>query len=518
MSEREKFNTNQEFLAELAIGERPLIDQWVKDCLPVFQVRNNLVRDLLSGSVQQDNGTSVFQNGIRAPAFLVPIMELWARRGPTILCSYSHPEEFNLYKFMGRLNLILFLTRMKTAGIEIPSKKITENWYETVALTRSVTEPLNFGDFFPADKFKPNLLGLAGRKRGSEMLDRKKQLEVLESIPISGIAQKIVDHVQNDIDETIKSTMPDLTRRKRYEMRQVTIRNIVSQRISEIINIAKSVLESGVDRLTINEFLTELEQRFAGMILNDKVRYGLPPRIDELTEIKGSLSSKNKDYLDLVMDTLVLLIEAKGVDVLRGLVNSTGEGLFLGLVRGKNVTLTIDKDANAFILMNDRTGEIEQRIPDAEIIELIRNNDLVPLAKSETLALVASGMVFHMGSEYGNRNRALLVLELETTEYSAFKQYLSNLRIGQDLEQGNGLFSLNGTKLIPAILAFVLLGKDFIRSEMIKEAGINNQPLTLSIQELKKLTAESLVKSLKTTQRSAFGSGPEVMHAGYLWG
>lgn len=507
---------NQDFIAELTVDESPLVDRWVGECLPIFRIREHLAEELLSGSVVRDGASAIFQNGFKVPGFLVPIMEKWAKEGPIILTSYSHPEQFEMYKFMGSLNLTLFLERIKKEGIVVPTSRVVENWYETVALDRSVKEPLNVANIFPKDKLKVNLLGLSGYQFGSEAIDRDEQLDILKRVDTDEIAQAIVARLTNDLDSELKLSNPNLTKQQRYEMRQVTIKDIISQRLSTIIRLADSSLSEtflrGASR--INDFLFELEQRFGSHIFAEQQSYGFSSTMSDLTGIEAKLSSKNTGYFNIIIDTLALLIRAKGVEVLKSLVNSTGEGLFLGKIEGEDLALTVDKETNTFALMNNITGEITRSIEDSKILDFCSQNNFTPLAKPETLALVASGMVFHMGSEHGNRARALSALDLDGVEFRQFSTYASRMRIGQDLEQGNRLFLLGGTKPIPAVLAYVLFGKDFLRAEMMKMVGLRNEPYKLDELEVRHLAAQNLVKSINHERRFL---NYRVSHGGYLW-
>lgn len=510
---------NPSILIELGLKERPLVDRWARECLPIFGIRAQLVSDIVSGFVRGEGDRTVLQNGMEAPGFLLPIMRLWAEKGPIILCSYAHPEQFEFYKFMGQLNLVQFTDRMRARGVNIPMERVVENWYETVVIDRSVLEPLNLGKLFPREKLKADLLGVGNKRVGTETLDCTEQLDRIEDLDIRGIAEIIVNRFVIDLDEALKVQDSGLTRRERHNIRQGAIKDLIAGRIRELANLTDSVvMELRFKKdATLNEFLIEFEQRFAGIILGSDTE--LPTKIGELTGVEGVLSSKNEGYFNLVLDTLDLLVEAKGPDILKGLVNSIGDGLFLGVIGGKEVVLTLDKDNDTFILMNNKTWEVEKRLKDQEVLAFVRANKLAPLAKPETLALVASGMTFHMGSEHGNRARAFSVLGLEDERFAEFRKYLESLRIGQDLEQGNRLFLLDGTKPIPAVLAFVLLGPEFLKQEMLKRAGVENKPQNLNEREMRQLTARRLVEDGLEFSRQVIGFNlwPGPRHAGYIW-
>lgn len=508
MKEQQQFIQNENLNGELNSKERPMVDRWVTICLPALRMRKRLVDEITAGVIPLEGDV---------PDFLLPIMQRWAKEGPVILTSYGHPEELEMYKFMGHLNLALFLEKTREQGFSIPKDKIMENWYETVAFNRTVTEPLNVGETFSRDKLKADPLGLTGHRLGSETIDCDKQAAILEQVDIEGISKTVVDLLTNELDDELKLSMFSLTRRERHEMRQTTIKNIIVQRLSVIIGLANSSLsEIRVrNKPTINDFLIEFEKKLAGFILDDQVKYGSFRKIGYFTGIEGVLSSGNENYLGLVIDTLHLIIKAKGVKVLKDLVDSTGEGLFLGVFDDKEMLLTVDKETARFILMNKKTYVAEQIIEDPELIDFVKTKRFFPLAKSETLALVASGMTFHMGSEYGNRAKALAVLNINEERYPQLYAYLTKLRIGQDLEQGNNLFAVNGGKAIPAVLAFLLLGRDFLRSKMLERVGVESRPESLTDKELRKLAAKSLVSNAKKLQEKR--GLDQNRYGGYLW-
>ncbi len=500
--EREQL-PNQDFITELTTGERPLVDRWVASCLPIFRKREQLVGELTSGSV-----------GMEVPDFLVPVMRRWAEDGPVILCSYGHPEEFEMYKFMGNLNLAIFIEQMKRTGVLISPDQVMENWYETVALHRTVTTPLRFGDTFPmGNKFpiKHDLFGLGGFKSGLQACEFSEQATALEEIDTKATAQAICDRLSGEIESELVTL--NLTRDKR-KIKREAIRNLLFSRLATVLGMAQSSLgkvrsEGGQ---TVDDFLIDLEQRFAGHILDADPRFGVSERISELTGIRSTLFSRNTRYLSLVHDTLDMLVSARGPSILKKMVSSIGDGLFAGSVDGKDLILTVDKERDRFIVTNKDSFETEEEVQDDQLMSFVLRNRFLPLAKAETLAIIAGGMTFHMGSEYSSRPKVLAALGIDQVQFPDLFIYLSGLRIGEDLEQGNNLFVLNGNQAIPAVLAFVLFGGEFLRAKMLEKAGVEFQPESLAEKEFKKLIARSLVESIKGR------SVPDTnRYGGFLW-
>lgn len=488
---------NQDFTAELTTGERPLLDRWVRETLPVFRIREGMVNDLLSGSIVQDIDTTIFQNGIKVPNFLIPIMKRWAQNGPAILCSYAHPEVFDLYKFTGRLNLVSFIDRMREQGVVIPKERVTENWYETVALDRSVTTPLKFGDTFPqSERFpiKHDLFGLGNFHYGTEVCDLD-QIQEAMNVDSRTTASLILRRLSNEVETEL--VILGGNRLERGVKRDI-LQGLLEQRLASVLGLVDLVISNTVSsgELTVNEFLINLQRQFAGHVLNGE--HGIGKDLDGVTGIESQLLSKNRKYLELVLDTLNDLISTRGSSVLKRLVAATGDGLFSGFVDDQDVLLTVDSEEDRFILMNKRSWETEKVVGDGKLIEFVRDNNLLPLAKAETLAILAGGMTFHMGSEYGSRPRILSNLGIKRADFPEFFDYLSGLRIGQDSEQGNGLFNLIGSERpIPAVLAFILFGERFLRAKILENIGLLSGAQKLHERELKSLVAKTLVKNLE---------------------
>lgn len=494
-----------------------LIKRWVNEISPALETREEILLGL-KNRTRIEGEEAILDNGIVIPSFLVPTMSLWAKRGPEILCSYCHPEEFDLYTFVAQLNLVQFIRGLGAKGFNISKERVVENWYETIALNESSVQPLNFGGIMPKDKLKADILGISSYKFGSEVVNLGKQRDIMLNLEreIPQISQTIVDRFSQELDDTIKEKLPSLTRRQRYETRQDEIKNLISRRLMT----TTSFVDEALSRLslkfkpTVNDLLFDVEQQFGGFVF-DSERRGVPRKMSQVIGIEGKLSSENQEYFNLVTDTLSLLVEAKGPEVLKALVNSTGDGLFFGFIEGKNLIVTVDKNDNSFILMSTSTGETERTLVDSEVLGFVRQNKFVPLAKSEMLAIVSGGVTLHMGSEHGNREKVLKALKIDQTRFGPFTDYLRQLRIGADLEQGSEPFLLDGTKAMPAILAFVLFGQDSLRQMLISRVGADSLSVSLTEKEIKKLAAESLVGSL-SKKRDLVRA--EFVHGGYLWG
>lgn len=449
-------------------AEFPLINSWMESLVPAMEKRDQVA----SGN-----------SDLPIPAFLTPLQKLWSDVGPIIITSYSHPETINFYKYVGGINLSLVLAALNDAGFSLEKERVVENWYDTVDMDSTVKKPLSLGDVIPMDV---DLLGISQASSS------------LEPLAFSGkeydtelVAQKIIGKLTNEL--FLEMQRRSLDRRNRG-LAQSSLEALIIKRISSITRISRnSFLGVPLERRRVGQFLFEFGQRFGGLIMSDGQTN---TRIKDITGIEGILASNNKAFMDLVLKTLEYLVMEKGAKVLKDLAPDMEE-LFLGTYEDKRCSIAVNSENGAFILCDRKTREILVEISDEDIISFVKQNGFIPFGKAETLAMIAGGVTFHMGSERGERDKAINALGIDCDEFRDFVKYLNSLRIGQDVEQGNYLFSVETipgkAKPVSAILAFVLFGKDFLRNEILGVAGRTNKARVLTKDEFKKLAAEKLL-------------------------
>lgn len=452
----------------------PLVDKWTEPLVPMMKERNKLA-----------NGES----SMLVPDFLIPIQRVWAEKGPTVLTSYSHPENVSFYKYVGSLNLALVLSRLSQHGISIPKSGVLESWYDTIELDSSAKKPLSFGDQFTSDA---DLLSLGNTSSSLEDLELPGR-----EFDVEKVADGLLGKLTNELFALMQNAEYDKVNRN---LAMGSLKALLIKRINTVTRISRastaSIAEDGKTRA--GQYLFEFGQRFGGLILSDP-EVEAESRSSFETGIEGTLASDNASFNNLVFETLDYLIEIKGPEVLKDLAPDSEE-LFLGTFMGVRSSIIVDPESRRLQAINRKTRAILQQIPDNEIVDFVRKNQFIPFGKTETLALIAGGVTFHMGSERGEREKAIEALGI-TEEYKDFIDYLLKLRIGQDVEQGNYLIAIETVpgkyKPIPAILAYVLFGKKFIKSEIIKRAGKTKMPIIITKDDLKKLAAEKLFEEVK---------------------
>lgn len=449
-------------------GEFPLIDKWMESLVPAMQKRN----EIASGNAD-----------LEIPDLLIPMQKLWTDVGPVIVTSYSHPETINFYKYVGGLNLNLVLSELERKGFNIPKDRIMENWYDTVDLDSTVKKPLSFGDVI---SLNTDLLGLSQTASSFEPLTFSNQ-----EFEVEQVARKILEKLTNELLAQMQEQNFD---RKNRNLALLSLEALLKKRINTVTRTSRNAFfnspyQSGTK---VGQFLFEFGQRFGGLIMsNDPDK----SKSSDVTGIEGILASDNVIYTNLVLDTIDYLMSAEGADVLKNLAPATEE-LFLGTFDGKRCSIAIDERTGQFAVFDRKTKEVKRNIPDKDLISFVKQNGFIPFGKTETLAMIAGGVTFHMGSERGEREKAINALGIDCDEFREFIQYLMSLRIGQDVEQGNYLLSVETvpgkSKPVPAILAYVLFGEDFLSNRMQMVAGKTNMAMVLTKDDFKKLAAEKL--------------------------
>ncbi|HVT01142.1 MAG TPA: hypothetical protein VHE53_02800 [Patescibacteria group bacterium] len=466
-----------------------LINEWVNTSLPFIQRRDQMVRDLQQGLVRTDGSDILFTSGLRAPLSLARTMTLWANEGPLILGSYCHPEQFDLYTAVASVNTSLFLKQLATRGRPLNSTEVSENWYETVALDRTLTAPFTYGDVF---NVRNDFLGLGSIKYGSELLSTETQQDMLKQVDCLQIGRAITGRLSTEIFN--EQTALGLNKpQKKKQQEDITL--LISFRLQAVKDLAISSLEAlGVSQLRVDDFLMIFEQKFFGQIMKEKT-FPLAPRLSDITGVEGKLFSKNERYLRLVFETLKILQDEFGPQIFKKLVGSTGEGLFFGDLNGRETDITVDPENASFALKDRKTGLSTGNLEDDEMLDFVTSNKFLPLAKSEMLALMSGSTTLHMGSEHGNREKVLAALGIDEARYPDFKAFMTGMRIGQDLEQGHPVIEIEGiSRFISPILLYALLGKDLLRSRLVAKSGTREPSDVFTNKEFKAFCARELIK------------------------
>lgn len=457
---------NQELISNPEQEDFPLARQWIN------QLREPIsLRDRISFLLSSDRVDEVVRMGF--PADLLDIMKLWKEKGPQILTSFSHPQEAELYKLVGLLNLKRFQDVASLQGITFD--QVTVNYYDTVSPKLSVRKPLSLLDlgtglnFFDVDMF-----GFQGANLPVSQVKKDATRQIPETI------NNLVDQFRPLVIEPIvKKDLPNgqvKAQRRALEERMTTL---FGQRFNDLLGCFPAS-----DSLSQSEILMEFERNFSALIFDE---YGLP--LEDVFGYDFSLFSKNEQFLALVRETLSILMEKRGVSLFKTIINP-GEGLVLiSNVTRRMLTKT---SWDSFALTGGFGEDKDISDEDAKTIILEKG---IPLAKLEMLAIIAGGFTLHMGSEYGARARILEALEIP--QGSQAERYLSSLRIGQDKEAGNECVKSDTGNALPIVMGYALLGKEGIRRLLDRVVGKTTERLKLDRKGLKRFFVSELALAMQ---------------------
>lgn len=446
-------------------AEFPLVESWVDNTKDVIAVRSQISSLLAEGETDE-----IVNMGF--PSDLVPVMLLWKEQGPDILTSFSHPEEMDLYKIGALFNLRLFQMRVREEGVEFP--RILINYYDTVEPKLSATKPFQLGSL-GSDY---DLFGL----RTYYFKDSSRELKARYIKTVPEIVRKLVDQLGGNIGAEFKLRGSKLNNTNQRTIRKA-IESLVTSRLDELADCFPDFEHGFRD----SQALMDFQRRLAAFI------FDTPGFLEDVFRYDCSLFSQSRSFINLVRDSLKLLIESRGTDLLKSIIEP-GNGLALVKSRGTRQMLTKNSSDQFCLKIPGSLGEGEV-INDINVVREIVCETGMPLAKLETLAIIAGGFAFHMGSEYGIRKVVLNALDIpkDSQAYS----YLSRLRISQDKEAGNEGILLQGNKNhIPLTLAYVLFGKRGVRKLLGGKVGKTSERTVLDGKNLKRICAQELISEV----------------------
>lgn len=473
---KETVTGNESMLNE---AQFPLINRWVENAIAVEPLRRDVLKAL-----DGDENAKLTEMGF--PGDIIPIMKLWRTQGPEILTSFAHPEELDLYKIIGVLNLKLFQQQAQKKGINF--SRILVNHYDTVPFHKSAIKPFQVGNF--ASKLGLDPFNLQN-KGGYILQSRQSVMSLSEaentktqftaSIPkaISFFMELLKEHMLKDVKA--RGTEVDINK----QMLTQSVQQLLLRRMEIMLENFRKAKEGKGDPLSISKFLMDFQTGLACNIFN------LPEGSNSIEESLGFsavLASENSQFLDLLRQSLLMLVRSRGTGIIKNIVMPR-EGL--GLIKlpdGSNGLLSKNDDDDLVIV--DKCDQVTI-LSDQEVENAITRT--LPLGKLENLAINAGGIAFHMGSEYGIREKIIHVLGVqgEATEY------LRALRVGEDKEQGSDGILLKGTKsYMPLPMCFLLLGDKGVRELIAHFVGVRNEPIELDVAEIQLLCAKRLVDDI----------------------
>lgn len=459
--------------------ESSLVERWVDEVRPVAQMREEVGKMLDS-----NNAAALEAYGV--PKNLHGVMRLWRESAPDILTSFSHPEELDIYKVVALFHLRLFQQQAAKQGIKLPS--VLVNYYDTVALHKSALKPLQVGNVGVGVDF----LGIARKNKNSTAFINGQEVAVIQQRvrdEVPAISGNLVQLLQEDL---ILSQREQVTNPEEALPKKVLVeraREILQGRLEQVAVAFVTAVPGGIrhqrDSMKVSRMLMQFEQQLTQQVL------GLDESLENAFGYDVALSSENPAFLALIRQTIAMLVEARGMQILKDVI-AVGEGLVVSDTPENKQTLS--KNANEQFTLRSRTGE-EKIITDDEALNFALTH--IPLGKLESLALVAGGYTFHMGSEYGIRSKLIDILGL-VRKAAVMAQ---ELRIGKDKEHGTDGIILQGTSsYVPLVLACVLLGEQGVK-DILAHALTLNSPIEMDAKTLKKLAAQGLMDELRKEQR-----------------
>jgi len=443
----------------------PLVGGWIE------KLRDPLVQRDRIGLLLQENQTERLEE-MGFPADLLEIMKLWRQRGPEILTSFSHPQEAELYGIVGLLNLKILQQLEAQEGRALG--RVVVNYYDTISPKLSVRKPMRLGEFgtnlnfFGIDEF-----GFVGKDLAVKQIKRGNSRQIPQAV------DNLVDNLRASAIESLVAKNGNGEPRKARKAVQEELRSLLTDRFQDLSSCFPEDKE-----LSQSDILMSFERNFAALIFDE---LGMP--LEDAFGFEAFLFSKNEEYLNLVRETLSILMERRGIGLFADIINP-GEGLAIVNRRGFRKMLTITENGG-FTLTG---GTPDELLTDEQARSIILKDGL-PLAKLEMTAIIAGAFTLHMGSEYGGRARISQALQIP--QASEAERFIASLRIGEDKEAGNECIVSENGNALPIVLAYVMLGKKGVRALLEKVAGKTTERLRLDRKGLNRLFGKELSQTLE---------------------
>lgn len=428
------------------------------------------------------------------PEDIIPILSLW-KDAPEVLVSTTHSEEMDVYPYISFINLALLKKRLALEGENLGNVQVI--YFDTVPVHTSARDPFRFGRFGAKIGSRYDMFGILGRKVTSRTPLSKEELlqysqQFNETIPeiAAQLSSELADEMRNQMRSRVLTNKEGLqTFMTKEERNQALgkVRNLIDTRLYKLAEVYADVVSEVGENISLAKFLMLFEQRFAGMLFTSATsRLGYEGKFG----YDSVLLSDADDYRKRIKASVGILLESRGVDLLRGCLES---GESVALCGGKN-------NEQHVILLNDemnfmiRTPDGDCIIPDEEVVPLLMSPDTILHAKVESIGLVAGALMTHMGSEYGIREKIVQQLGLQ----GVARDFALNNRIGQDKEQGSdGMILQSNKAYISLILMYTLFGDAGVRKLVGRKAGKTNKADEYSDEgSFKAVAAQSLLHDI----------------------
>ena len=461
----------QIFKKEQEVGRSGIVDRWITDARPVLSIRKRV-----EDAVEKNNTEVLIKMGF--PETIHPLMKLWNKKGPDILTSFSHPEEFDTYKLIGALQLRQFLDQVDDNQFKKPI--IVLPYFDTVPVHKSAIKPLKVADI----GYDINIFGVLDDKKVSSTSSLSAetignaQSNFEQKIPT--IASELIKSLQGDIIAANKATNRGIISSEVL----IQTKQLIEQRLSILLDIYKHAAPTSrrqprkISRILMDTQQAIVSQIFANEIGNQSFETALGH--------SAVLASENINYLTLSRDSIKALPQEHCAHILKKSINP-GEGLAVSINGGTRQVLSKNSEDN--FTLRDITGR-EEVITTQQAMSFATSE--MPLGKLEFIAMLGGGKTLHMGSEYNVRERIIDALGITGDA----KNYVMNLRIGNDKEHGVEAIQLDGTETyVPLALLYVFFGEKGVKN-ILSENLTTHRALVMTRQQLRKSASESLVSAL----------------------
>ena len=425
-------------------------------------------RSIVQSLIDSDQDEALL--GMGFPKECIPIIKLWREYGPNILTSFSHPEEFDMDKMVGLINLGLYSSYVSNRQVDSTQVLIVD--YDTIPIQKSVKKPFKASTF----GIDIDMFGVRNDRISAFVLTNERRMDIyqrINSLDASGKGtpvELLLNQLRQELAEEMKGTIEP--ERKKYATE--CVENILVERFGQIRQIAQQALDQAPQ--TLGQTLAAFDQLFTNYILD------LGPTSIPFSGFRRTLFSDNQDFLELVRNTIQILIASRGVQILRDIINP-GEGICA--IHTENDRHILSKDESEGFILKSDLNSIQISDEDAKQFALSG----IPLAKMESAALFAGAQTLHIGSEYGVRPKILNALGFKGKAF----EYVMGLKVAEDKKHGNLGMVMKEGGYVPSLFAFILLGKTQMKQLLLSQAGRTNTPLEFSVPELKKFAAQNLI-------------------------
>ncbi len=466
---------------EVSHRQQAVIEGWEQDYLAVEEQRQEVCALAREGDVGQ-----LVARGF--PADMAQIMCDWQRPGiPDVVGSFLHPESLDVSYIYGLLNAADLQKRL-------PELRVHLLHLDSVGYRKHSESPFNFGSFgSPHNMFGVVEVGKAAVANSALYAPRSYEDVSQRAVQFSEVGDAIVRRIFSQLEPYIENAIHAQRLRHRRKEIKAWISNHLRQNHADLDELYQNAVAGSVES-DDSIYMSQLLHRYKAAVSRQVL-------LEESSQsgISESLFSADRLVLPLVRHSIRSLIGSRGVDFLRQ-VAEPGEGLCLMAPRNVARQMLVMGESGQFKVVGD--GQ-ERLVGDDDVAAILEGG--LPLAKLFVVAMVASGSVYHLGSEQAERMRDKII-DVLGVAYDSPRQYLRGLHMGE-----NGGYANKGVKLknrrsfMSLPMLYLLLGPRGLREFVAIRQGNRADPLELSAKDVARLASRHLVSRARD---QLFGQEP----------